>query len=137
MAECFAGGPVATEVVGGEIGSASALKMCFAAYSKGSTALACAVLAAAEGHGVGTELARAWDRKGPSRTKVQADILLSAPKAWRFVAEMREIAATLDSAGVPPGFHEAAAELYERLRDLKDRDQIALPEVIQRLCRRR
>jgi hypothetical protein len=33
---------------------------------------------------------------------------------------MREIAATFQAAGLPGGFHEAAAEVYRRMRDLKD-----------------
>jgi 3-hydroxyisobutyrate dehydrogenase-like beta-hydroxyacid dehydrogenase len=135
VAECFAKGPMATEVLGDEIGRASALKMCFAAYTKGSTALACAVAGAAQEYGVFEDLARAWERKGPGMKKVEADILLSAPKAWRFIAEMHEIAATLEGAGLPPGFHRAAAELYERLRDLKDSDP-TFEEVLARLAAR-
>jgi hypothetical protein len=42
--------------MGDSIGNASALKMCFAAYTKGTTALLSAVLAAAEGLDVRTEL---------------------------------------------------------------------------------
>ncbi len=33
---------------------------------------------------------------------------------------MHEIAATFESAGMPPEFHQAAAEIYERLREFKD-----------------
>ena len=39
----------------------------------------------------------------------------SAPKAWRFAGEMREIASTFGSADLPRGFHQAAAEVYDRL----------------------
>jgi hypothetical protein len=38
---------------------------------------------------------------------------------------MREIASTFAAAGLPPGFHEAAAEIYGRLDDLRDRDDVA------------
>src|SRR6185436_14581844 len=44
----FSAGPLETQVIGEAIGKASALKMCFAAYTKGTTALLCAVLGAAE-----------------------------------------------------------------------------------------
>ena len=44
----FTGGPLEIEVLADEIGQASALKMCFAAQSKGSTALLAAVIGAAE-----------------------------------------------------------------------------------------
>jgi 3-hydroxyisobutyrate dehydrogenase-like beta-hydroxyacid dehydrogenase len=48
IAPCFSNGPLEVEVLAGGIGRASALKMCFAAYSKGFIALAMAVLAATE-----------------------------------------------------------------------------------------
>ena len=41
-------------------------------------------------------------------------------KAWRFVGEMEEIAATFEAAGLPDGFHEAAGEIYRRLAGWKD-----------------
>ncbi|MDE0039889.1 MAG: DUF1932 domain-containing protein, partial [Gammaproteobacteria bacterium] len=41
-------------------------------------------------------------------------------KAWRFVGEMHEIAATFSTANLPSGFHEAAAELYGRMAGFKD-----------------
>ena len=33
---------------------------------------------------------------------------------------MEEIAATFEAAGLPPGFHQAAAELFGRLAEYKD-----------------
>ena len=63
-------GPLETVVIGDEIGKASALKMCYAAYSKGSTALLCAVVAAAEQLGVREDLNRQWahdDARSPIR----------------------------------------------------------------------
>jgi 3-hydroxyisobutyrate dehydrogenase-like beta-hydroxyacid dehydrogenase len=110
----FASGPIETEVLEGGIGRASALKMCFAAYSKGSIALAYAVLTAAENLDVLNELKRQWSRSGPSFAELERQISGAAPKAWRFVAEMREIAATFESAGLPPEFHQAAAEIFGR-----------------------
>jgi hypothetical protein len=35
---------------------------------------------------------------------------------------MEEIAATFAAAGLPPGFHQAAAEVYARLAAFKDHD---------------
>jgi len=119
VACCFTGGPMELEVIGDEIGKASALKMCFAAYSKGSTALALAVLGAARQLGVIEELKRQWARNGPRFDELAQNINRSAPKAWRFVPEMYEIAATLEVAGMPPEFHRAAAEIYARLAEFK------------------
>ena len=61
IAECFTKGPLETKIIGDEIGKASALKMCYAAYTKGTTALLSAILAAAESLGVREELYQQWD----------------------------------------------------------------------------
>lgn len=121
VAACFAAGPLETRVVGETIGKASALKMCYAAYSKGTTALLCAALAAAERLGVRHELQQHWARDGREGAEKAAQRLRRVPdKAWRFVGEMEEIAATFRAAGVPDGFHTAAADVYRRLAGLKD-----------------
>jgi 3-hydroxyisobutyrate dehydrogenase-like beta-hydroxyacid dehydrogenase len=115
IAPYFSAGPIETEVLPGGIGRASALKMCFAAYSKGSIALACLVLAAAERLDVLEDLKRQWARNGPSLPEIKGEISRATPKAWRFVAEMQEIATTFQSVGMPPEFHRAAAEIFRRL----------------------
>ena len=116
----FAAGPLETSVIGGEIGKASALKMCFAAYTKGSTALLCASLAAAESLGVRAELAEQWSRDGSNAAEQNAQRARTVTaKAWRFAGEMEEIAATFSEAGVPDGFHLAAADIYQRLAEFK------------------
>ena len=121
-AACFAAGPLETRVVGEAIGKASALKMCYAGYSKGTTALLCAALAAAEHLGVRHELQEQWahdEREGAE--KKGARRLRSVPdKAWRFAGEMEEIAATFRAAGVPEGFHTAAEQVYRRLAHFRD-----------------
>jgi 3-hydroxyisobutyrate dehydrogenase-like beta-hydroxyacid dehydrogenase len=110
-----AGGPLQAEVIEGEIGKASALKMCFAGYSKGTSALLCAVLAAAEQLDVRHLLERQWTRMGGSPANPAKTVAGVAPKAWRFAPEMNEIAATFDAAGLPPEFHRAAGEIYSAL----------------------
>jgi 3-hydroxyisobutyrate dehydrogenase-like beta-hydroxyacid dehydrogenase len=115
VAPYFSSGPIEIEVLEGAIGRASALKMCFAAYSKGSIALAYSVLAAAERLGVLEDLKRQWNRSGPSLSELEREISRAVPKAWRFVAEMHEIAATFESAGLPPEFHQAAAEIFRSI----------------------
>ena len=133
VAACFSAGPIEIEVIGDRPGKASALKMCFAAYTKGSTALLCSILAAADQLGVLEDLRRQWTRNGPSFPDVAQSIAQAAPKAWRFVSEMHEIAATLQAAGMPPEFHRAAAEVYEMLRDFKDSGEPSLEEVLRKL----
>lgn len=120
VAACFAGGPLVTEVIGEEIGKASALKMCFAANTKGTTALLCAIVAAAEELGVREELEKQWSRHGSDfAEQTLARISRVTAKAWRFSGEMEEIASTLEAAGLPAGFHLAARDVYERIAKFK------------------
>lgn len=128
----FYGGPILTEVLGADVGRASALKICFAAHNKGAIALYAAIFATAQHYGVFEDLQRQWSRRGPSFAAIKEQILRAAPKAWRWEPEMHEIAATLRSAGMPEGFHHAAAQVYARLRECKD-GAPALSEILKRL----
>jgi 3-hydroxyisobutyrate dehydrogenase-like beta-hydroxyacid dehydrogenase len=138
VADCFAAGPLQTDVVGGEIGKASAVKMCYAAYTKGTTALLCAILATAEDLGVRGELERQWSREESGfAEQTQRRVRRVTAKAWRFAGEMEEIAATFVEAGMPGGFHRAAADVYRRLADFKGRTTTpSLPQVLTALLAR-
>ena len=130
-ASFFAGGPLETSVIGEEVGKASALKMCYAAYTKGTTALLCAILATASAFNVSEELYGQWSRNGStfadeSREKVR----LVTKKAWRFVGEMKEISSTFQSAGLPGEFHAAAANVYTRMAGFKDASSLPTIESI-------
>jgi 3-hydroxyisobutyrate dehydrogenase-like beta-hydroxyacid dehydrogenase len=95
--------------------AASALKMAYAAWTKGSAALLLSALASARATGVEEALRAEWNRSLPelgARSERAADS--AAAKGWRWVGEMNEIAATFAAAGLPPGFHEAAAEVFDR-----------------------
>ena len=128
VAECLKGGPLTVEIIGDDIGKASALKMCFAANTKGTTALLCAILAAAERMGVRQELENQWSQNGSDfAQKAITRVSNVTAKAWRFSGEMQEIASTLEAAGLPGGFHLAAADIYERIAMFKDAEPI--PEV--------
>ncbi len=130
----FDGGPLEIEMLGDEIGQASALKMCFAAQSKGSTALLAAVMAASEALGVRAALERQWSRSGPNVARAVKAVQQAAPKSWRFVGEMKEIADTFDSMGVPQGFPRAAEEIYGRLAGFKGGREPRFEEVLRRLA---
>ena len=121
---CFRAGPLEVAVIGSEIGKASALKMCFAANSKGTTALLTAIMAAAERLGVRQELENQWSLHGSdfSQNTIQR-IRKATPKGWRFAGEMEEIASTFAAVGLPEGFHLAAADIYKRLDKFKDAGQ--------------
>jgi 3-hydroxyisobutyrate dehydrogenase-like beta-hydroxyacid dehydrogenase len=138
IAECFSNGPLETKIIGDEIGKASALKMCYAAYSKGATALLAAILGTAESLGVRDELYGQWDMDDPNFSE-QAKLRTTrvTAKAWRFEGEMHEIASTFRETGLPSGFHEAAAEVYHRMAGFKDSPQTpALKEVLEALLKK-
>ena len=121
VADFFSEGPLEVSVIGNKIGKASALKMCFAAYTKGTTALLSGILAASEELGVRAELESQWSRGNSDfATITQERVRNVTAKAWRFEGEMKEIASTLASASIPGGFHLAAAEIYHRMAAFKD-----------------
>jgi 3-hydroxyisobutyrate dehydrogenase-like beta-hydroxyacid dehydrogenase len=121
VAPIFEKGPLETEILGQNIGDASALKMCFAAYTKGSTALLSGIVATSEALGVREALFRQWSRRGSDFADQSEERVRSVTaKAWRFAGEMEEIAATFEGAGLPDGFHLAAREIYRRMADFKD-----------------
>jgi 3-hydroxyisobutyrate dehydrogenase-like beta-hydroxyacid dehydrogenase len=132
---CFDGGPLETAVIGEQAGEASALKMCFAAYTKGSTALLCAILAAAEELGVREALEAQWSRGGSDfADQTQNRVRRVTAKAWRFAGELDEIGATFEGVGLPGGFGRAAAEVYRRIAHFKDAPEPPpLPEVLAAL----
>lgn len=102
-------------------GAASALKMAYAAYTKGVSALLIGVRALAAAEGVDDALLAEWHRSQPDLPKrSEAAARDNARKAWRFVGEMEEITAAFEAAGLPGDFHEAAAEIYRRLAVYKD-----------------
>ncbi|MDQ3538455.1 MAG: DUF1932 domain-containing protein [Actinomycetota bacterium] len=119
------------------VGAASALKMTYAAYTKGRAALLLAIRATAIAEGVDADLVAEWQRSQPDLAELanysDAVAARGAPKAWRWSGEMLEIAVTFAAAGLPGGFHEAAADVYHRLRDLRDADAPSLDEVVTAL----
>ncbi len=132
---CFSAGLLETKVIGESIGKASALKMCYAAYTKGTTALLCAILALAEESGVRGELEEQWSRDWPDFAgQAQNRVKRVTAKAWRFAGEMDEIASTFSQAGLPGEFHKAAGIIYRRIAGFKGAPTIpSLEEVLAAL----
>jgi len=104
--------------LGAEIGQASAMKMCYAALTKGLTALGTELLLAATEHDVVDAL---FGELGDSQPALLAWLAGSIPgmpaKSRRWVSEMLEIAATFEHASLSPGYHRAASELYRWVGD--------------------
>ena len=132
------GGPLETSVVGNEVGKASALKMCYAAYTKGTTALLCGILATAQVLGVRGELETQWSRDWANFGAQAGERVRNVTaKAWRFAGEMAEIAATFREAGMPGEFHAAAEVIYRRIAGFKDAPSTpALEEVLEKLIQK-
>jgi 3-hydroxyisobutyrate dehydrogenase-like beta-hydroxyacid dehydrogenase len=115
----FAGSPVDARVIGGDsLFAASAVKMAYASWTKGSAALLLAARALARAEGVEDTLLAEWGISQPGLAgRSERAAGSAAAKGWRWVAEMEEIAAAMATAGLPDGFHLAAAEVYRRAQD--------------------
>lgn len=119
------------------VGAASALKVCYAGWNKGATALLAGIRTLAEREGVDAALLAEWKISLPDIPKRSEAVTASARKAWRWIAEMEEIAASFEAAGLPAGFHLAAADIYRRLEGFKHAARApALAEVTAALSRR-
>jgi 3-hydroxyisobutyrate dehydrogenase-like beta-hydroxyacid dehydrogenase len=95
--------------------AASALKMAYAAWTKGSAALLLAARALARAEGVADSLLAEWSLSQPGLERQSLGAARSAAaKGWRWVGEMEEIAASMTAGGLPGGFHQAAAEVFRR-----------------------
>jgi 3-hydroxyisobutyrate dehydrogenase-like beta-hydroxyacid dehydrogenase len=117
VAALFAGSPFAARVLGAELGTASALKACFALQSKALPAIWLEIAAAARGFGVEEELRGELQRTGVDYPAALAAASDGAAKAWRWAGEMDEAADAVAALGLPDGFSRAAAEIYRRLVD--------------------
>lgn len=101
---------------GPEIGAASGVKMCYAALTKGTMTLHTAVLVAAERLGLRDILWRELEAsQGKAVVAMTENVPFLPADSARWVGEMEEIAATFDQAGLPSGFHEAAADIFRLL----------------------
>ena len=131
VAELFDGTIVDARVISDEIGAASAMKLVYAAWTKGTAALLLAIRATARAEGVEDSLLAEWDESLPGLVERSGRAAQSAGrKGWRWDYEMEEIASTFASNGVPDGFYRAAAEIFRRSPRL---DDASLDEVLAKL----
>ncbi len=125
-------------VVGGEIGQASGLKMCYASQTKGRYAIFIESLVAARRLGCYDLLV---EELKMSQAATLADTEKSVPnipsKAGRWIAEMEEIAATFAEAGMTDRLFHGVADMYRAI-DGADPDALSgveLEQLIARLAR--
>ena len=102
--------------LGDEVGQASAMKMVYAAVTKGTFTLHAAALTAARVHGLSgpfqAELAESLPAEFAAMRRMTPRLPLDAA---RWVGEMHEIAGTFAAAGLPADFHRGAAQVFELL----------------------
>jgi 3-hydroxyisobutyrate dehydrogenase-like beta-hydroxyacid dehydrogenase len=138
IAAILTAGPLQAIVVPGGPGAASTVKMAYASWTKGSAALLLAVCALASAEGVEDSLVREWKISQPELSaRAEGAARSNAKKAWRFIGEMEEIAATFAAAGLPDAFHQGAAEIYRRMAIYKEGPAPSFADVLRALTPRR
>lgn len=121
VAKLFMESMLDARTIGEAPGAASALKVAYAAWTKCTDALVLAIRTFATSEGVDNALVEEWSVSQPQlERKCIRAAEVATPKAWRYVGEMKEIADTFKAAGLPSGFHDTAATLWERLAGFKD-----------------
>ncbi|KAI8630433.1 6-phosphogluconate dehydrogenase [Xylariaceae sp. FL1651] len=102
-----------------EIGAASGLKMCFASLTKGFTSLAIQSFTTAKRLGVLDELQSEVQGLVPAHWKAaERGVIGMAPKAYRWVKEMEEIALTFEEeGGFPQDSFQGAAKVYRAVAE--------------------
>ena len=100
-------------IIGDEIGQASGLKMCYGALTKGLTALGTELLVAARALGLEDTLRAEQNESIPDVLGwLEKTVPTMPPKAYRWVGEMEEIAATFADLGMTPNILTGAADMY-------------------------
>jgi 3-hydroxyisobutyrate dehydrogenase-like beta-hydroxyacid dehydrogenase len=121
IADLFAGTGLDARIAVGSAAAASAVKMAYASWTKGTAALLLAARALARAEGVEDLLLTEWALSQPQLSAQSERAAESGvTKGWRWIAEMEEIAHCMAEAGLPDGFHQAAAEIYRRCPRLPD-----------------
>ncbi|MET9912445.1 DUF1932 domain-containing protein [Streptomyces sp. NPDC006476] len=118
VAVLFRAAGFGTVVLPGPVGAASALKMAWASWLKGSAALLLSARALARAHGVEGALLEAWERDMPELAARGAEVdHLVKTKGWRWPGEMEELADAADAADLPgePVYRGAAAVFRDAL----------------------
>jgi 3-hydroxyisobutyrate dehydrogenase-like beta-hydroxyacid dehydrogenase len=134
ISELFSGTAVDARVLSDDLTAASALKMCFAAWTKGTTALLLDIRALAEALGETGALLAEWEGSMPElKDRSLSAAQQAVTKGWRWRAEMEEIARTFRDADLPDGFHQAASEIYGALT--RDAEATIAPSTLDEVIR--
>ena len=74
-----------------------------------------------------------WRISQPDLFRLLDRAVGNSRKAWRWVGEMEEVAATFAGAGLPGGFGQASAEVFARLEAFKDARSPTLDGILDAL----
>ena len=103
-------------LIGNRVGQASGIKMCYAAWTKGSQALWITLLTAARMLGLEKELREEFlYSQAAAYQKITKQIPAIPVKADRWVGEMDEIASTFEELGLSPHFHKGASDVFRSI----------------------
>ena len=101
---------------GTEVGQASGIKMCYAAMTKGSSALYSELLMAAEMMGLSDFVIAEFQSSQPAVLQRMERGLPGVPaKARRWVSEMEEIKDTFEHLGLTPHLFQGVADMYRMI----------------------
>tara|TARA_Y100000588_G_scaffold325899_1_gene359982 strand:- start:1245 stop:2075 length:831 start_codon:yes stop_codon:yes gene_type:complete len=99
-------------VIGEEIGQASGLKMCYAALTKGTSAVMIELLTGAKRMGLFDSLIGELEKSQPGRLEMMQGLTNVPNRSRRWIGEMEEIAKTFGDLGLTPKIYEGAADIY-------------------------
>lgn len=123
---------------GKNIGGASALKMSYSSGTKAGIALLATSKALSVSEGVEDYLAKEWDLSRPEFAYRMTRLPFIAPKAWRFVGEMKQMEVAYAEAGLPTGFYTGAADLYDLMKHLQHNgSELKSEEVMDEILKKR
>jgi 3-hydroxyisobutyrate dehydrogenase-like beta-hydroxyacid dehydrogenase len=125
---------------GERIGDASAVKLCYAALTKGTAGLFIELSAAAAHYGVEAVLeAEMLASQKALYERLGGQMPETFGKAHRFVGEMREMATAFGGCGLPPTIFEGLADLYEIVAEARRSNsrlrEASYPDLAERLAR--
>jgi 3-hydroxyisobutyrate dehydrogenase-like beta-hydroxyacid dehydrogenase len=102
--------------LGPQLGRASGIKMCYAAMTKGTTALHTELLIAAEKMGLTKELMAEFSGGQQAAVTCMEGWIPSMPaKSRRWVSEMEEVEKTFNDLGLTPDIFKGVADMYRMI----------------------
>ena len=103
---------ISVPMMGGEVGRASAIKMCYASLSKGAAALNASALISAMNLGIYDEFIAEMESSQQAVLRNMQGVNSLGAKAFRWIDEMEQISATFGAAGATPYMHKGASDIF-------------------------